>query len=146
MDDPIVSGQNQAQPMQQPVPVAQSVSTPAEPVIAPVGTAHREQEPIVSASSAEIMQPTEVEPRLSPEVKEAGVETVAEVPDLTLSDKNAGLTLAKESVVHPTIPSGVVMLSDEEVMEAVKQKKSGNSIFYLALLILKSAHKKLIGG
>ena len=107
------------------VPVAQSVSTPAEPVIAPVGTTHKEQEPIVSASSAEIMQPTEVEPRLSPEVKEAGVKVVTGVPDLTLSDKKAGIALAKEAVIHPTSPSGVVMLSDEEVISAVKQKKSG---------------------
>ena len=134
---------DQKQPV---VPVPVPVSTPAEPVIAPVGSTHKEQEPIVSVAPTEIMQPTEKEAQLSPEVKEAGVETVAEVPDLTLSDKNAGLTLAKESVVHPTIPSGVVMLSDEEVISAVKQKKSGNSIFYLALLILKSAHKKLIGG
>ncbi len=129
-----------------PVAVPVSVAAPVVPVIAPVGTTHKEQEPIVSVAPTEIMQPTEQEAQLSPEVKEAGVETVAEVPDLTLSDKNAGLTLAKESVVHPTIPSGVVMLSDEEVISAVKQKKSGNSIFYLALLILKSAHKKLIGG
>lgn len=134
----MVSGQAIVQPLTTPPPV---VETPKV-----VGTTHKESGVVAEVNSAEIMQPTEVEPQLAPEVKEVGVEVVHELPDLTLSDKNAGIALAKESVVHPPAPSGMVTLSDEDVVKAIKQKKSGNSIFYLALLILKSAHKKLIGG
>ncbi len=95
--------------------VAEPVATPQAPS-APVGVAggsNKEAAPIsidISKPSESLIRPSEAEPQLHPEVKEAGVEVSPnhEVPSLTYDDKQAGLTHAKEVTPVATEPSGLV--------------------------------------
>lgn len=127
-------------------------TTPVVPVapVAPVGTAHKES--LVTnndqLSTHEFMQSTEVAPSISQEVKEAGVEVVTDTPELTLTDQNAGISLAKESVVHPTAPTGAVHtpLTQEEAVSVIKTKNFRSSWFWRALSFLREMHKKALTG
>lgn len=124
-------------------PVTQPVSPPP-----PL----KEQEPLVSEQSLEtLVQPSEVEPVLHPEVKEVGVVKVPQIPTLTLEDQKAGLALAKESVPVPTQPSGLVGLPKDEKEAASFLKVHRdvkNAVVWLVAMLLRQfrqAHEKVVG-
>ena len=133
--------QTQVQTQDQNVPVAQPVQPLPQ---APTTAVHKEAEPF---STDELIKPSEPEPTLHEEVENAGVEAKKEVPNLTLEDKKAGLTLAKESTPVTTQPTGITrIMTQEEAEKEAKNKKAGNSIVWLATLILrqfKVMHQKL---
>lgn len=109
-----------------------------QPVVTPVSTPQKEQQPVVSPVS-EFVKPSEAEPTIHPELAEVGVEKVKEVPDLTLEDKKAGLSAAKESVPVSTAPSGLVQLpmTEEEARRTIKTTSVSDSRHWLAFLIEK---------
>lgn len=122
------------------------ISNPVSPVLAQPSQApaiHKEQEigpgqPVQQHEMA--VRPTEVQPVLRPEVKEAGVAVVNHLPELTLEDKKAGLSLAKESVIVSTEPSGIVQLPMTRVQAkagaavSAKESKKWWSVLNLKLL------------
>lgn len=124
----------------------QNVQT-AQPI--PSVSIHKEQAP-VAVSPEQIMQPTEKAPELYPEVAEVGVEHVVQMPALTPSQQQAGVAFAKESIPHPTSPSGMVQLpmTTEQAQQVVKTHKTvTDSIYWLATLVLmqvKRMHEKVI--
>lgn len=109
--------------------------TQDQPVATPVSAPQKEQQPAVS----EFLKPSEAEPVIQPELSEAGVEKVKEVPDLTLEDKKAGLEPAKESVPVSTTPSGLVQLpmTEEEAVRTIKTTSVSDSRHWLAVLVEK---------
>lgn len=143
--DPSDSAQNQAQ-TQASVPSESVVQQPAP--VAPMGAVsgpNKETSPL-TRSSEPLIRPSEEEPQLSSEVKEAGVEVSPnpEVPNLTYEDKKAGLSHAKESTPVATEPSGLVqapfptpmtLVQAEEVIK--KDKNTNDSKLWLSTLIRK---------
>lgn len=126
------------------------VSPPPAPV-APVGGMNKEAGPVAEMPVAEVLQPSEKAPELSPEVVEAGVEVSKnhEVPDLTMHDKNAGLSHAPVIAPVPTGPTGLVdiTLTQEQALAQVKENKSPKeSKSWLAIEVLKMVQRKLLGG
>lgn len=109
-----------------------------QPVATPVGTPQKEQQP-VSSEVSEFVKPSETEPVIHPELSEVGVEKVKEVPELTLEDKKAGLSAAKESVPVSTAPSGLVQLpmTEEEALRTIKTTNVSDSRHWLAVLVEK---------
>lgn len=107
-------------------------------VATPVGTPQKEQQPVPSEVS-EFVRPSEVEPTIHPELAEIGVEKVKEVQDLTLEDKKAGLSAAKESVPVSTAPTGLVQLpmTEEEAKRTIKTTSPSESRHWLAALVKK---------
>lgn len=142
MDDTQQDPQNQPQqtpPQLPPAPVA------------PVGGMNKEFGPVAEQPLAEVLQPTEKAPELSPEVVEAGVEVPKnpEVPDLTMHDKNAGISHAPAIAPVPTAPTGLVEIdvTQEQALADVKVNKDPKkSKSWLVLEILKMAQRKLSGG
>lgn len=112
--------------------------TQDQPVVAPVSVPQKEQQP-VSPEISEFVKPSEAEPVIHPELAEAGVEKVKEVPDLTLEDRKAGLSAAKESVPVSTTPSGLVQLpmTEEEAKRTIKTTSVSDSRHWLAVLVEK---------
>ena len=104
----------------------------------PVGTPQKEQQPVPSEVS-EFVKPSQVEPAIHPELAEVGVERVSEIPELTLEDKKAGLSAAKESVPVPTTPQGLVQLpmTEEEARRTIKTTNASDSRHWLAVLVEK---------
>ncbi len=119
---------------------------PSEPIAvseppAPVGQSNKEAAPLTMPQ--EMMQPSEAEPTLHPEVQEAGVVAVSDVPNLTLEDQKAGIEPAKESVPVSTAPKGVVTLPTQQQAEAVlKKNKVTDSIAWMATLVLRVLKQK----
>lgn len=107
-------------------------------VATPVSAPQKEQQP-VSSEVSEFVKPSEAEPVIHPELAEAGVEKIKEVPDLTLEDKKAGLSAAKESVPVSTVPSGLVQLpmTEEEARRTIKTTKPSDSRHWWAVLVEK---------
>ena len=135
---PVVQDQSvvPAQPQQQPV-------QPSSQPVAPVSGGYKEGAPL---TTHEIMQPSEAAPEVAPEVKEAGVEVVHEVPQLTLQDQKSGIQHAKETVPHPTGPTGSVKLppmTEEEAVQTVKtHKKVRDAVYWIALALVRQFSKK----
>lgn len=154
--EPIVSPATATPPVQddvaaQPAPVAPPPVVPMPP--APAAPPAKELEPTSSAplEMPDLMQPTELEPVLHPEVAEAGVEAVSQHPTLTIEDHRAGLQPAGDSIPHHTQPNGTVKLpmTPEEAVAAAKNEPVENSKKWLGELIikhLKTIHQKITGG
>lgn len=125
--------QNQpAQPFQQPVQPAQ-----------PVGSVQKE-----TGHVSDFVKPTEHAPKISPELRKAGVEESPnhEVPKLSLEDKKAGLGLAKEHTPVVTQPTGSVKLPmTGQQAKLALHKKISDSMRWLALLVLRQLKKQTIG-
>lgn len=141
--------------VQQPTGQPIDKTTPIPPVsqavpVSPVGQMHKEQELVQTPVPEALVEPSETEPALHPEVEGAGVEKVSHVPDLTLEDKKAGLQLAKESTQVSTQPSGVVQLpmTEEETLKQLRfHRKVADSVSWWLISILrqfKMMHRKLI--
>lgn len=134
-----------AVPSQQQV-VQPSVQQPPQPAV-PVSSGFKEGAPVADTlTTHEVMQPTDTAPELSPEVQEAGVEVVHEVPQLTLQDRKAGILPAKETTPHPTAPNGSVKLppmSEEEAFITVKtHKRVRDAIYWIAVALVRQFSKK----
>lgn len=122
---------------QQPnVPVTQ-VQQPAPQVA--VSGPHKEHAPVtIEAPVAEYMQPTEVEPVLQPEVKEAGVEIVEqqERPEITVEQKSMGVSHAPPvmPVSVPQAQTVTLPYTPEQVATLAKTTKVEDSDHWLVLL------------
>lgn len=128
---------NQAQPIQQTQSTNQNFVTPSQPVnIAP-----KEQEPINSSEQAtkgeELISPSEIEPQISKEVAEVGIEKVQMQPGLSVEAKEAGIQHAKEATLVSTQPSGIVQLMQNVKAQGGNTKSSSNSIRWLWELLKK---------
>ncbi len=129
-DQSLPSQAQQQENISLPIPHA-SVSSglkEAEPVV------HPEPVPV----QTEVLTPSEQEPTLHEEVKEAGVEKVSQHPELTPEDKKAGLEASKEATPVVTQPSGAVKLpmTAQEAENAVKHYSITDSAKWLGKLIL----------
>ena len=125
-------------------PQSQSAQ-PVQPVVdnVSVTAAQKEYEPVsVAPVSAESITPSELEPQINPEVREAGVESVPHLPKLTEEHKNLGIEPAKESVPVSIQPSGKIQLPSKKEAEDMKKKGgSGDSFYWLATEFLKQILK-----
>lgn len=121
------------QPQQAPVPQ----QVPIAP--APVSVPNKEHVPAVTANETllvqEFVKPTEHEPNLPPEVKEAGVQVQQNTPQLTDDHKKVGVFHAPEiTTTTPSFtPTVNYVLSPEEEKAALK-KSPTYSIRWLAQL------------
>lgn len=130
-------------------PNPQIPNAPAPPT--PVGGMNKEAGPVAEMPVAEVLQPSEQAPRLEQEVVEAGVEVSKnhEVPDLTLHDKNAGISHAPVIAPIPTGPTGLVDIDMTEAQAREEVKMNQNPKMaksWLVLEKLKMVQKKLFGG
>lgn len=135
--------------------IASTGSTPPTVSTAPtpVGGIHKEVGPMggTEAPVAEVLQQSESVPNLEQEVVEAGVEVSKnhELPDLTMHDRNAGLSEAPVIAPVPTQPSGVVAIdtTEEQARDEVKANKNPKkSKSWLVIEIFKMVQRKLLGG
>lgn len=113
-----------AQPVQTSVP-------PVQPVI------QKEQEGL---PASEFIKPSFEEPVLHPEVAEAGVEKVSELPGINEEHEQIGVKLAKESTPVSKEPSGIIQLPStyQKAQQVMKtHKKVSDSILWLYTLIIK---------
>lgn len=123
------------------VPQAPS-ATPVAPA-EPVGGMNKEAGPVMHIEQpvSEVLTPSEAEPVLSPELVEAGVEVPPNphVPDLTVHDKNAGLSHAPVIAPVPTQPSGAVVLpipGEEAIVRAKTETDTKKSLsWYLRVIV-----------
>ncbi len=109
--------------------------------------------PTVAAPVAEVLTPSDVEPDIPQEVKEAGVEASPNTEQPKIPQQVQQLTGIKpvsDAVPVPTAPSDTIQLPmpEPEAEQVIKTKKVADSIRWLATLILeqaKRAHGKLLG-
>ena len=135
---------NQAVTFAQPVvPAGQqapSQQAPAAPAV-PIGLPQKEQAPIVEkgAVAPEVITPSEPEPKIDQEVKEAGVEKVSDKLTLTDEHKALGIEHAKEStpVATKTLDTIKLPMSEEETLRTIKTTSKSDSKHWLAVLIEK---------
>lgn len=128
MDDTVQNQQNTV-----PTPPAPQ---PQQPQSVPVGSSVvKEHEPETIA--VEPIQPSETEPYLDKEEKEAGVEKVSESPQLSEDQKQAGIAYAKETTPVSTTPSSNIVLpmTEEEAIKIIKTTNAADSKHWLAVLI-----------
>jgi hypothetical protein len=126
------------QPDPQTVPVAPA-DLPPPPVFTPVSSAQGKEFAPVPTVQHEGLRASEVEPELHPEVAEAGVEKVSEVPKLTLEDQKAGIELAKETTPVPSqSPYGISLpIPPQQAVVIAKKGNVKDSIAWLATLLLR---------
>lgn len=135
--------QNQAGQHVQVLTQTPIVSSQTTSVQHSTGRGQKEAEmPIVNADlqSSEIT-PSEHEPNLHPEVKEAGVEVISETPRITVEHQKAGIELAKESVPVKTQPTGSITLTPSQAQRLSKSGNVNDSISWLAKLLIKHFKK-----
>lgn len=114
--------------------------------------------PTVIASSPEIQPqrvnpteslviPSEQEPIIHPEVREAGVSSVPKTPPITQEQKNVGIQPAKETTVVSTEPTGKIKLPipESKAEEIIKNDKdTQDSAVWLATVIIRELHAQAI--
>lgn len=127
------AGQTQVQPASAPQAPVQQV---------PSGISiNKEAGPAIMADVSEVVKPTETEPVIEDkEVKEAGVETVTDVPKLTQEHIKAGINVSSQIAPVITFHTGLVKppLTEEEAKKILKlHKKIGNSVVWLATEVLR---------
>ncbi len=147
----------------QPVQPAQKITDKTQQPVQPVSSIRKEGQPVISHES--FVMPSEVEPKLHPEVSNAGVEVVSQNPELTKEQQDLGIKPSLESVKPNTQqPTGIVKitpLTEDQADEVINAQKHDsaiaehtegiyrtNSIYGLAVLvkkIIKEMHKRLIG-
>lgn len=128
----------------------------------PVSTVRKEGQPVISHEPFVVA--SEEEPKLHPEVSDAGVEAVTQTPELPRDVQSLGLlTHSPESTKPITEPTGAVRLplTQDQVEEVISSQKHDsaiaehtegiyrtNSIYGLAVLVKKiisKMHEKLMG-
>ena len=137
MDDTKQKQQGQDQNQPQPQPQMGGVSTLVKERELPVDSS-------AGPSVSEFVRPSEVEPKIRPELEEIGVR-VPESPKV----ESADITHAKESVPVKTEPSGLsqIPMTEEEARQALKHEEPTNSNWgYLATIIkfFKTIHHGLL--
>lgn len=126
-------------------PPVQQTDVPTPPAgVQPVGGS-REQGSSSQSINSEVVMPTEVEPVISPEVKEAGVEAVPNKYQIQIKPelKNVGVTAVKTAVPVPTAPSGSIQLpmTEEEARKNIKTHPVFDSARWLSTQILEQLKK-----
>jgi|WetSurMetagenome_2_1015567.scaffolds.fasta_scaffold00523_20 hypothetical protein len=124
-----LSQASQAQP--------QAVIQPAQPV-APVGSANKETGPVTASPAPEFLKPSDVEPQISQDLKELGVEAKKDEPDI--GDKQKGvIEHAKQFTPVSSVPSNKITLpmSEEEINSNLKAGQDDDSGKWLAGLLRK---------
>ncbi|MCL5970181.1 MAG: hypothetical protein M1450_01610 [Patescibacteria group bacterium] len=133
MDDKANQGKTQAQPVSQPQVAVQQAP--------PAGSVNKEAGPVAMSNISEVVRPSETEPVIEDkEVKEAGVETVTDVPKLTHEHIEAGINVSPQIAPVVTSPTGLVKppLTEEEAKKILKfHKKISNSIVWMAAEVLR---------
>jgi hypothetical protein len=120
-----VTQDDQAQPQVQVQPVT------------PVGSVNKEVGP-VSALAPEFAKPSEVEPQISQDLKELGVEAKKEKPDLTFEHKEIGIEHAGPHISISNSSGKITLpMSEEEVDNLLKTGQDDDSGKWLAGLIKK---------
>lgn len=138
--------QIQSQQQQSQQPTAQLVGSVAKEF----GPLRQAQGEPVEGKPEEYIQPSgaEIQPEVSAELQEHGVEAVAtsERPQLTEHHNNIGMRHAKESVPSPTqvTSSSHIQLpmTEEEALKTIKTTGTSDSKHWLAVLVEK-VYKKL---
>lgn len=119
----------------------QQVQPQVQPQVAPIsqtGLTQKEAEPIVAKEP--LVKASEEEPKLHPEVSEAGVEIVTEKPKLDEKHFEVGIEHAKESTPVKTEPSDKIEfpMSAQKANQIVKSHKNiKDSILWLAIAVLR---------
>lgn len=148
MDDTQVKANNQQ--TQQP---AQGQRNAQGFLAQPIGTMQKEHV-VTLPQTNEFVKPSEAEPVLTPEVEKAGVEKVAEFPQVREEQYKVGIRPAKESVPVSTEPLGEVKLPpipEQEVLREIKATKNDDSRHWLMVLFekiyqqIRAMHKKITG-
>ncbi len=115
--------------------------------VSPVSPVQKEQEALirqVGVVDTEWIKPSEKKPEIHPEIAEAGIKEVSELPELKEDHKKAGIELAKESTPVSTEPLGIVELpmTQTQASNIVKKNKDAtNALVWLAILVLKQIKK-----
>lgn len=124
------------------------VSQPAG-LVQPVTTSgvHKEQAPTASvhvipettATPSQELTHSEPEPILHPEVEQAGVTVVKQVPDLKLEDQKAGLSHAPAIAPIPTQPINTVQypMTYVQAEQIIKTHPVKDSIRWIAVMVEK---------
>lgn len=121
-------------------PEFQEASQQGSPV-QPQGAGHKEHAPVQEMAVHEAVKPTEIEPVIDQELKEAGVEKAPDVerPELSVAEQNAGVAHAKEAVPVPALPTTVHLpelpMTHEQVLETVKTHKQDDTVVWYAKLV-----------
>lgn len=130
-----VAQTTQAQPQPIVQPVAPPIQVPAQPT--PVSGVNKETGPI-SAPVSEFVKPTEVQPQISQELKDLGVEAKKDEPNVTDEHKHV-IDHAKQFSPVPNSPTGKVTMpmTEVEVADKLKTGQDDDSAKGLAKLIQK---------
>ena len=126
---------DQTQPVEQKVQ-SQQIS-PVQPVTT-VSQLDKESEPMPSIGNTNWAEVSHPAPEVSQELKEAGVEKVAEHPQIHPEVVEAGVALAKDATPVATQPAGLVNIpwTEEKAQEVIKTNHDPkHSVYWLATLI-----------
>ena len=106
--------------------------------VASVGSVNKETAP-VAAPNSEFIKPSEAEPQVNKELKEAGVEVRSDSPNLTPEHKELGIDHAGPSVPVSTVSASSIQypMSEEEIKEQLKTGQDDSYKKWLARLIDK---------
>lgn len=121
---------NQSQP--------QAVVQPVYEPSMPMGSVNKEAGPVVSPVP-ESASPTDTEPQISAELKDLGVETKSEKPELTPEHKELGVDHVGSNItVSVHAPASVKLpMTEEEIADRLKTGQDDDSGKWLAGLIQK---------
>lgn len=100
-----------------------------------IGSVHREIERPVT----DFLKPTESQPAIEQELREAGVEQVAQKPDLTADHKNVGIKHSLENTEpNPNAHKNIKFpLTESEIDKIEKGGDTNASAYWLSVLLLK---------
>jgi hypothetical protein len=128
-------------------PVSSQLAEPAEPIeqAQAISGPTKEHPSMTNVPSQEpLISPTEIEPKLPPELKEAGVRVIApkDQPQVTPELIKIGVEPVKTAVLLPIQPPvSNLPLDDAFANQIIKTHPFVDSIYWLAKLILEQAKK-----
>jgi hypothetical protein len=128
-----------------PIPDKQSDGMAQQPQ-QPIGNPSKEHSPIVGQSiNQEMIRPTEQEPVLAPELKDAGVTIVQSQEHIQLNPdlKAVGVAPVKTAIPVQATSSDMIQLpmTEKEAERVAKTHPAIDSIRWLATLIIEQARK-----
>jgi hypothetical protein len=138
MDDNVKNVSQNTSPMvQDDQAQVQPVVAPVQPV-APAGSVNKEAGP-VGRSDSDFIKPSETEPQVDKDLKEAGVETESDKPTLTFEHKDLGISHVGANITPVTQSSASVQLpmTEEEIGNKLKTGQNDDSERWLAGLLNK---------
>ncbi len=110
----------------------------------PISGGHKEHAPIrTEETKVEYVHPSEVEPRLPQEVKEAGVE-VNKPPTLPQVVRHSGVALQGEAIPAGQEPAQEITLplTSAQATQAIHDNNTSDSIFWIASILIKLIKKR----